>query len=105
MDRTKHTRDESTSDGDRAITRMEYDWSVVTPSTAVAETVAATMGRNPTLVRPLYDYVDTDALNQFVARGDSGRDEGRVSVAFEYGELRVAVHGNGLVVVQPVTPV
>ncbi|WP_276275556.1 HalOD1 output domain-containing protein [Haloarcula regularis] len=56
------------------ITRGHFDWSVVDPSTAVAELLADAAGCEPAEVGPLYDTVDSDALDSLVRHGESASD-------------------------------
>lgn len=46
--------------------RAEFDWSVVTPSMAVVETVAIALDMEPTGLEPLYETIDPDALDTFI---------------------------------------
>lgn len=64
------------------------------PSTAVVEAVASAGGWEPTAVpEPLYDVVDPDALDAFVASTDDAE------VSFTYMGYEVTVAGDGGVTV------
>lgn len=70
------------------------------PSEAVVEAVAEVPGTaasgadDPTALPPLYDVVDTDALNALFERAwDS--DVAGVSVTFRYADCIVTVEGTG----------
>jgi hypothetical protein len=73
-----------------------------TPSEAVVSAVAALSGASasgtddPTAFPPLYEVVDTDALNALFERAwDS--DASDVSVTFRYADCVVTVEGGGQV--------
>lgn len=76
--------------------RTEYDWSRVSPSTAVLELVASISDEDPVDLEPLYDYVDPDALD---ALFDPDRGGPASSVTFEFDVDTVTVHGDGTVAV------
>lgn len=60
------------------------------PSTAVVEAVATAEGRDPGDVpEPLYESVDTDALEAMIASMDEGQ------VTFTYHGYEVAVDADG----------
>lgn len=60
----------------------------------IAETVAGEVGRDPTSLPPLHDYVDTDALNSlFESTKTSDRRQGRIE--FTYDEHVVTVTFDG----------
>lgn len=83
-----------------AVTRS-YDWSDTVPSTAVAETVAAAVDEEPTEIPPLYESIETDALDSIIQR-DGHHENGRHrSIAFSYAELWITVEGSGMVSVNP----
>lgn len=64
------------------------------PSIAVVEAVAAEEGCEPTeLPVPLYEYVDPEALDAFVASATGAR------VSFAYGKYEVAIDDRGVTVV------
>ncbi|MFC7021077.1 MULTISPECIES: HalOD1 output domain-containing protein [Haloarcula] len=89
-----------TADAD-GVVRAEYDWSSVTPSTAVIETVAIARNSEPTGFEPMYHSVDTDALNALF--GSDGRHAagGVSTVSFAFAGHDVTVRDTGLVVIQP----
>jgi hypothetical protein len=71
------------------------------PTTAVAEAVAAATDREPTGLPPLYEVIDSDALDALFSR--ERMDDGRnVSVSFEYAGVEVVVSADG-VEVRPIT--
>ena len=70
----------------------------VSASTAVVERVARREGVHPTELTPLYDVVDPDALEAFVASG-TGDGEDR-QIEFSYHGYAVTVDGAGVVSVE-----
>jgi len=58
-------------------------------SVAIAREIAAIEGVDPNDLEPLYDVIDTDALDELVRSSDSQH----VTVEFEYGEYTVRVEG------------
>lgn len=83
------------SDTDVSSIRETYDWSTTRPSTAVVETAARALDRDPTDIEQLYDSIDTDGLDTILES-----TTGTTSVAFTYAELNVTVHGSGTVTVE-----
>ncbi|WP_368410903.1 HalOD1 output domain-containing protein [Halomarina pelagica] len=57
--------DGPTSDTRGAI-QAEFDWSEVTPSTAVVEMVAIAANREPTVLEPRSETIDPDALDMLI---------------------------------------
>ncbi|WP_225741159.1 HalOD1 output domain-containing protein [Halorussus halophilus] len=68
------------------------------PSTVVVETVAAAEGVDTIDLPPLYEWIDPDALDEFVA--DEADDPRRVR--FDYAGYEVTVEGDGAVSVEKV---
>ncbi|WP_049936220.1 HalOD1 output domain-containing protein [Haloplanus natans] len=73
------------------ITRFDDEDGDYSPSVAVAEAVASAL---EDCERPLFDYVDPDALDALVA----GSSE--TTVSFEVESTTVTVHGDGRVLVR-----
>ncbi|AWB28367.1 HalOD1 output domain-containing protein [Halococcoides cellulosivorans] len=69
-------------------------------STAVVRAVSAVEGRDPTIMRPLRDVLDMDALNAlFADRADgSPRTGGRLT--FEYSDSTVTVQNGEYLTVE-----
>ena len=64
-------------------------------STTVATVLGQAAGMDPVTISPLYEHIDTDALDALVAHGiETGRGAG-VSVDFSVGDFDVSVRGNG----------
>lgn len=83
------------------VVRKQYDWTTISPSSAVVETVSQALDRAPTSFGPLYEYIDPDALNTIVASTTPTDTAGATVVSFRLGTHEVAVHGDGEVVVRP----
>jgi len=88
--------------GNDRVVRAGYDWAAIPASTAVVETVADARDREPTGLDPLYQVVDTDALDALVRSSGDGPVAGGTTVTFEVADTSVTVHGDGAVVVRPV---
>ncbi|MFD1599316.1 HalOD1 output domain-containing protein [Halobellus rarus] len=75
------------------------------PSHTVVEAVAEATHTDPTRLRPLYEVVDTDALDALIT-GDSERPRAPdgLSVTFRYEGCDVAVYGDGRTVVSRSAP-
>jgi hypothetical protein len=72
--------------------------SEVPPSTAVIEAIAEHEGREPMdLEQPLYEVIDTDALDAIIGDGGAGSPLADVSVEFSYNGCRVHVSDDGSV--------
>jgi len=75
-----------------------------TPTEGVVEAVSRATDADPTILDPLFERVDPDALDRLF---DSGPDEsGRTPsgrVAFRFAGCEVVVHDDGRVVATPVT--
>lgn len=61
---------------------------------AIVEAVSTVIGTEPTRLDPLYDVVDTDALERLVETGGTDTE-----ITFAFEGCRVAVFGDGGVVV------
>lgn len=101
MSRRNEAPTATTPDIDISIERNEYDWTSIAPSTAVMETVAAATGCEATAFGPLYETIDTDALDAVVRSMQFQTSDDQASVSFGFDGIHVSVHGRGLVVVQP----
>lgn len=90
----------SVTDADGVI-RAEYDWSSVTPSTGVIETVAIAKNSEPTALEPLYNSVDADALDALLDSDGLHSADGVATVSFAFAGYDVTVQNNGVIVIQP----
>ena len=77
-----------------------FDSAAVEPSTAVVETMADVLGRDPTDLAPLFEVVDPQALDRLCARRVPHR-EGDRTVAFTYLDHEVTVKSLGTIRVRP----
>lgn len=82
------------------VASKRFDWSTVEPSTAIAETLAVVEGCDPAEVGPLYDVVDSDALDRLVQATNTKAD---CAVMFPYDEYSVTVTAPGDVIVHEAT--
>lgn len=92
----------SETDAPDGSVRAEYEWSSTSPSTAVVETVATAVGRDPTELELLYGSVDPDALDALVHSTGRPAEGNTVTVSFVFAERRVTVRETGAVIVHPV---
>ncbi|WP_313692337.1 HalOD1 output domain-containing protein [Halorarum halobium] len=81
--------------------QAEFDWSVVTPSTAVVETVAIAAACEPTVLEPLYETVDPDALDTLIRSIGTDSKDGDATVTFALDGYQVTVERDGRVDVRP----
>jgi hypothetical protein len=79
----------------------QYDWSSTSPSTAVIETVAIAVNREPTTLEPLYESLDPDALDTLLCpTGSASEDAETVTVSFNFVDRQVTVHSRGDVIIR-----
>jgi len=83
----------ATWDDDRNAYVTDFVEEDLPPSIAVAEALDAARGGSD---RPLFDYVDPDALDALVTDADPS-----MTITFPVEETRVTVHGDGRVFVRP----
>jgi len=79
--------------------RAAYDRDATDPSLAVVASLAAVLDVGPADLPPLYDAVDTDALDALVR--DRNGAEPAVSVGFSVDDHAITVTGDGTVTVDP----
>lgn len=93
----------STSAGDEhgRTFRAEYDWTTISPSTAIVESVAEAKNSDPTALESLYDWIDTDAIDALFERPSGDPSDPPLSVSFDYTGYTVTVERNGTVTVEP----
>jgi len=89
------------SDG-RVRRRLHHEWGEHELCQTIVTAVAAADGTDPMRLSPLYDVVDTEALEQLFRGVDGSRANDGLRVGFEYEGHVVAVHGDGTVVVRGV---
>ena len=77
------------------IETVTHRWNEsVPPITAIAEAIATATDCDPLHMRPLHDYVDTDALAALVTSGASRSGE-LIRVEFHYENHTVLVESDG----------
>lgn len=81
--------------------QVEYDWSNISPSTAVAETIAVVVDRDPTSLDPLYEWVEPDALDSIMSSNEAGSTDQNIVISFTFYDLSITVDAQGEVVVRP----
>lgn len=86
---------DSEEPGETDLVRERFDWSTVSPSTAVVETVASVAGRDPDEIEPLYESIDPEAMNALLAR----TTETSVLVTLTLDAYEIVVRSKGDVVV------
>lgn len=85
--------------GEPSTLRSRYDWSVITPTNAVIEVVAAVTGQQPTELPALYEAVEPDALDLICSNGTIARSSGPIRVSFPYAGHEVTIGSDGEVAV------
>jgi len=79
-----------------------HDWQADEPlSTTLVTSVAAILEADTSELPPLFDRVDSDALNQIfdpIESTDAGRESGRIM--FPYCGFFLTIHGNGEIWIQ-----
>lgn len=72
--------------------------STINVGTRIAERIAALEGVDPVeLAVPLYDVIETDALEALVNGRDGGQSQNDLSVGFSYMGYAITVQGSGAV--------
>lgn len=77
-----------------------FDADELSANTAVVESVAAVHHRDPLDIDPLYEYVDTDALDALI-RSAPGKQSPYLSTSFRFEDADVTVRGDGTIVIAP----
>jgi hypothetical protein len=101
MTKSRRGGDDGPAANSQGSIRAEFDWSEVSPSTAVIESVAIAADREPTAIEPLYETVDPDALDALIRSGDPNLTDGDASVTFALDGYQVTVQRGGTVAVRP----
>lgn len=87
--------------GDDETVRSQYDWSTISPSTAVVETVAVAVDRETTELDTLYDSLEPDALDTLIQKSSSSPALSPVRVTFTFADRHIVVDSEGEIVVEP----
>lgn len=96
------SKDDDRADCDAAYVTT-FDPAGDRPSEAVVNTVAALHGADPGDLEPLYDVVEPDALDSFVAHAQRVGDDGTHQVWFTYEGFDVGVQSDGEIRVRDAT--
>ncbi|MCY4732791.1 hypothetical protein KY092_19840 [Natronomonas gomsonensis] len=91
--------DDSVPD-ENPIVQTEFDWESVAPSTAVIETIAIAANTDPSEIEPLYDSVNSDALDNLIESSATRPTNGVTTVSFTASAYEVSVTGSGTVAVR-----
>jgi hypothetical protein len=77
------------------VVETRYRWDETDPTAAIVQSVAAVTGREPTAMRPVYDVLNPDALNELLTfDGQHLRERSlRVTVTYEGCEVVLAADG------------
>lgn len=100
------TRKDSEHSTDRLpshVTRNEYDWSEIHPTTAVVETVARSLDRDPIDLDRLSDVIDTDAMDTILMNRRPSLTAD-VAMSFTYEGHEVTARSSGLVTAVSFSP-
>lgn len=93
--------DPAETDAESITQPIRTDWrGYDSLSTAIVEVVAATTDREPTALPPLYESIDTDALDA-IADGWTANTDGRQHVSFAFAGVKVTVESDGGIEVRP----
>lgn len=79
---------------------MTFDPTVRSANEAVVESVTAVLHRDSLDIDPLYEYVDTDALDAMVHAAPAKRSP-YLSASFRFENADVTVHGDGTIRIEP----
>lgn len=94
---TNETRDDAP---ERRTETVHYDpESPVRPGELVVTSVADVADADPLELEPLYETVDPEAIDEFVASGGSADFDGHIS--FTYEGYAVTVRASGLLEIRP----
>lgn len=90
-------------DPDANVYRIQYEKHNIEPvSTVVAKAVAALTNTPPDELDPLYNAIDSDALNHlFSFDTDSSQRQADCRVTFTYNKCQVTVLWTGLIEIEP----
>lgn len=82
--------------------RARYDEETTAASMAVVTAVTEVLDADPVDLTPLFDSVDTDALDELVD-GETATD-GSVHTSFPFEDHEIGVSSDGVVAVTPLSP-
>lgn len=87
------------SDATTHTCRWEFGDDDVGPAGSVVRAVAAVTGNPPSQLRPLYEVIDPEALDDLFAPDGGERANPDAAVSFTYEGCAVSVHATGCTVV------
>ena len=90
-------KDDGPVETPECVTRSEFDWTDVAPSTAVIELIAEESGQDPTELDPLYGSVDPEALDRLVSSNGTNPHDHILAVSFSFDGYAVVIQSGGLV--------
>ena len=86
-------------DLDTGTYRAEFNRKTVTPTMAVIAVLSCLENTRPSSLDPLYDKIDTDALNRLCGTDTPFRYDGERIVAFKHNEYTISVSSDGVVII------
>jgi hypothetical protein len=81
--------------------RVDFDFSEVSPTTAIVETVANATGQDELAMEPLADSVPPDPIDSLFRTDRRGNLDRDAQLTVTYSGFRVTVKGDGTVTAQP----
>lgn len=99
---TDRRRGGDSSPGEDGVFRVHYDWSEISPSTAVVEATARASDRETTGLDTLYAALDPDALDTLIERNGPSPGLSETTVSFIFQGRKISVHSSGEIVIAPV---
>lgn len=82
--------------------RAAFKHGEIAPSMAVVHLVAGIREEEPIALKPLYEVVDVDALDQFIRPQKADAQMGDWSASFPYQGYEVTIRSIGLVKATPI---
>lgn len=79
------------------MTRDKFDWTDISPSLAVIETIAEAADCDPIKLEPLFETIDPDALDRVMRGNGTDPHERNLTVSFLYNGYEVTVQSKGVV--------
>jgi hypothetical protein len=87
-------------DEESGVYSFNYDWSELSPSTAIMEAVSAIDGSNPVDLEPLDGVTNPDGIDAIFTAARGGDDD--LELSLRYASAKVTVRQDGTVLVSPV---
>lgn len=83
------------------MTRAAFDFSKVSATTAIVETVATAAGRDELAMDPLAETVPPDPIDDLFRSDRAGVPDSDAELTLTYSGFRVTVEGDGTVTARP----